>query len=231
MALLDWAAENKTWIFEDDYNSEFRYTAQPIQALQGLDKQQRVIYAGTFSKMMFPEFRLGFLAIPNNLIESFKLAKYYADTRTSYLEQATLAVFISDGHYARHVRRIRKACYERQSAMIEAIQRYIPHGFRVEPSDSGIHVVCWLSENLKEQDIIDKCRKIGLGVQPLSRYCQTKSTSQAILLGFAAHTPSEIVEGIQKMGKIIALIQMMPELLIRISPITSEKSVGNILCF
>ncbi|MFW5393417.1 PLP-dependent aminotransferase family protein [Yersinia sp. 2544 StPb PI] len=204
MALLDWAAENKTWIFEDDYNSEFRYTAPPIQALQGLDKQQRVIYAGTFSKMMFPEFRLGFLVIPNNLIESFKLAKYYADTRTSYLEQATLATFISDGHYARHVRRVRKACYERKKVIIDAIQRYLPNSFKIEPADSGIHIVCWLLDNLKEQDIIDKCRKIGLGAQPLSRYCQTNSPEQAILLGFAAHSPAEIVAGIQRLSQIIA---------------------------
>lgn len=203
MALLDWAAENKAWIFEDDYNSEFRYTAQPIQALQGLDQQRRVIYAGTFSKMMFPEFRLGFLVVPNNLIESFKLAKYYADTRTSYLEQATLAAFIADGHYARHVRRVRKVCYERQQALIEAIRRYLPNSFRVEPSDSGIHLVCWLAGHLQEQDIIDKCREVGLGAQPLSRYCQTESTGQAVLLGFADHPASELVEGVRKLAVIM----------------------------
>ncbi|SUB80987.1 HTH-type transcriptional regulatory protein gabR [Pragia fontium] len=203
IALLDWAAENNVWIFEDDYNSEFRYAAQPIQALQGLDQRERVIYAGTFSKMMFPEFRLGFLVIPKSLIEPFKLAKYYADTRTSYLEQVTLAAFISDGHYARHVRRVRKACYERQSALIEAIQLYLPDSFQIEPSDSGIHIVCWLAEHLTESDIVAKCREIGLGVQPLSRYCQTDSIKQAILLGFAAHPPSELVEGIRKLAQII----------------------------
>lgn len=203
MALLDWAAETDTWVFEDDYNSEFRYTAPPIQALQGLDKQQRVIYAGTFSKMMFPEFRLGFLVIPNKLVKAFKIAKYYADTRTSYLEQATLATFISEGHYARHVRRVRKACYERQKVMTAAIQQYLPDSICIEPSDSGIHLVCWLSDNLNEQDVIDKCRKVGLGAQPLSRYCQNQCEKQAILLGFAAHQPPEIVAGIQKLAQII----------------------------
>jgi len=95
IALLDWASENKMWIFEDDYNSEFGYTAQPIQALQGLDKQQRVIYAGSFSKMMFPGFHLGFLVIPENLVGSFKIAKYYADTRTAYLEQTNKSPVLS----------------------------------------------------------------------------------------------------------------------------------------
>lgn len=203
MALLDWAAEHGVWIFEDDYNSEFRYTAKPIQALQGLDKQRRVIYAGTFSKMMFPEFRLGFLVVPNNLIESFKLAKHYADTRTSYLEQATLAAFIADGHYARHVRRVRKACYERQQVLIEAIRQYLPNSFRIEPSDSGIHLVCWLSGDLTEKEVIDKCRAAGLGAQPLSRYCQTNYEQQAILLGFAAHPPAELVDGIRKLARLM----------------------------
>ena len=87
---------------------------------------------------------------------------------------------------------------------MEAIQRYLPNNFRIEPSDSGIHIVCWLPDILKEQDIIDKCRKIGLGAQPLSRYCQTNSAGHAILLGFAAHSPAEIVAGIQRLGQIIA---------------------------
>jgi GntR family transcriptional regulator/MocR family aminotransferase len=203
IALLDWASENKTWIFEDDYNSEFRYTAQPIQALQGLDQHQRVIYAGSFSKMMFPGFHLGFLVIPESLVESFKIAKYYADTRTPYLEQTILATFISEGHYARHVRRVRKACHERQRVMIEAIQLYLPEIIFAEPSDSGIHIVCWLSEEIQESDMIVQCRKAGLGAQPLSRYCQTKPTNQAILLGFAAHSPLEIVEGIKKLAQVL----------------------------
>lgn len=203
IALLDWAAENKMWIFEDDYNSEFRYTAQPIQALQGLDKQQRVIYAGSFSKMMFPGFQLGFLVIPENLVESFKIAKYYGDTRTPYLEQMILAAFISEGHYARHVRRVRKACHERQRVMIEAIQSYLPEIILAEPFDSGIHIVCWLADGIEESYMIEHCRRAGLGAQPLSRYCQTKPTKQAILFGFAAHSPSEIVDGIKKLAQIM----------------------------
>jgi len=203
VALLDWAAENNMWIFEDDYNSEFRYTAQPLQALQGLDKNQRVIYAGTFSKMMFPGFHIGFLVVPENLVESFKIAKYYADTRTPYLDQATLATFISEGHYARHVRRVRKACHERQRVILEAIQLYLPEIVFAEPIDSGIHIVCWLLIEIQESVLIKACRKAGLGVQPLSRYCQTKPINQAILLGFAAHSPVQIVEGIKTLAQIV----------------------------
>ena len=197
LALLDWATENQAWIFEDDYNSEFRYKSRPIQALQGLDTTQRVIYAGTFSKMMFPELRLGFLVLPPTLTQAFKLAKHYADSSNAYLEQATLAMFIAEGHYARHVRRVRKACDERQQSLIAAIQHDLPKHFQLVPSDSGIHLLCYLAAPWVEKEMIEKCRQLGIGAQPLSRYCQNPFPKPGILFGFAAHTPSEIQQGIQ----------------------------------
>ena len=200
-ALLDWAAQQQKWIFEDDYNSEFRYGTHPIQALQGLDQQQRVIYAGTFSKMMFPEFRLGFMVVPEALIDTVSLAKYYTDTRSSYLEQVALTEFIKDGHYARHVRKIRKACYERQQVLIAAIQHHLSDVLDVQSTDSGIHLVCWLKANWTEQDFIAQCIQVGLSVQPLSRYCQTSSQKAAVLFGYAAHTPDEIKEHIEKLAR------------------------------
>lgn len=203
LALLDWAAEQSKWILEDDYNSEFRYSARPIQALQGLDKQQRVIYAGTFSKMLLPELRLGFLVVPPKLVQAFQLAKHYADTHTAHLEQATLALFIAEGHYARHVRRVRKACLARQTALIAAIEQYLPDKLSVQTSDSGIHLVCWLKGDLTEEEVLNKCRQIRLGAQPLSRYCQAPYPRQAILLGYAAHTPDDLRESIKKLAQIL----------------------------
>ncbi|EPL5632824.1 PLP-dependent aminotransferase family protein [Proteus mirabilis] len=196
IALLEWASSNNMWIFEDDYNSEFRYHTKPIQALQGLDKHQRVIYAGTFSKMMYPGFRLGFLVVPPSLIDSFKVAKYYTDSHSGFLEQATLALFISQGHYARHVRRIRKACYERYLTLTNTIKKYLSHIFRIEPTDSGIHIVCWLQSGYTEEYIVKEGRKIGLAIQPLSRYCIQSYPKQGVLLGYAAHHPSEIEKNI-----------------------------------
>lgn len=203
MILLDWVARENKWILEDDYNSEFRYKARPIQALQGLDKNQRVIYAGTFSKMMFSGFRLGFLVVPELLIKAFRLAKYYADTQSPYLEQATLGLFIKEGYYARHVRRIRRACFERKTALIRAIQTHLPDKLQIEPSDSGIHLVCWLQNKLTEKYIIDQAQKINLGIQPLSRYSQNSYKKQAILIGYANHTPEQIEEHIIKLAEVL----------------------------
>ncbi|HEF8772809.1 PLP-dependent aminotransferase family protein [Providencia manganoxydans] len=203
LTMLEWAHQNNAWIFEDDYNSEFRYLSKPIQALQGLDTHQRVIYAGTFSKMMYPGFRLGFLIVPEILIEPFTMVKYYSDSHSGYLEQAALAQFIQEGHYARHVRKIRKICYSRQHTLINAINQYLAHIFEVTPTDSGIHAVCWLKPDINLQSILSACHQLQFGVQPLSRYCINNQNNNAILFGYAAHTESEITKNI------IALSQLL----------------------
>lgn len=200
ITLLNWAAQQHAWIFEDDYNSEFRYKAQPIQALQGLDQQQRVIYAGTFSKIMFAELRLGFLVIPPALLPAFKRFKHYTDARVAHLEQATLATFIREGHFARHVRRIRKACEQRQSALITALKRHLSHVFEIQALDSGIHLVCDIKAPWSEAEIIRICGEIGLGVQPLIRYCQLPPQRAAVLFGFAAHPVADIHAGVEKLA-------------------------------
>ncbi|MDC9623451.1 PLP-dependent aminotransferase family protein [Xenorhabdus sp. XENO-7] len=203
LALLDWANQHNAWIFEDDYNSEFRYFSKPIQALQGLDTTQRVIYAGTFSKMMYPGLRIGFLVVPEPLINAFTMMKYYSDTHSGYLEQAVLAHFIQEGHYARHVRRVRKICYERQTALFDAINRYLPHVFDMNITDSGIHMVCRLKDGFNEEEIITHCRQLNLGAQPLSRYCIHSFSDKAILFGYAAHTPTEINENIKRLANFV----------------------------
>ena len=203
LELLEWAKLNRAWIFEDDYNSEFRYAERSLQALQGLDQHQRVIYAGTFSKMMYPEFRLGFLVVPPGLKEQFVVTKYFSDIGTSYLEQAVLASFIEDGHYASHVRRIRKACYERRAALVNAIQYYLADKMTVQPSDSGVHIVCWLHNSLTGKDVEEKARMLGMGIQSLSHYYHGEAARQGIMIGFANHPPAAIVDGIRRLAQVI----------------------------
>lgn len=200
LELLEWARVNRAWIFEDDYNSEFRYAARSLQALQGLDQHQRVIYSGTFSKMMYPEFRLGFLVVPPGLKEQFIVTKYFSDIGSSYLEQAVLASFIEEGHYASHVRRVRKACYERRTALVNAIQCYLADKMTVQPSDSGVHIVCWLHDGLTGDEVEQKARMLGLGIQSLSHYYHGDTSRQGILIGFANHPPEVIVEGIRRLA-------------------------------
>ena len=206
LALLDWAQQNNAWVFEDDYNSEFRFLSKPIQALQGLDNHQRVIYAGTFSKMMYPGFRLGFLIVPQILSDAFTMMKYYSDSQCSYLEQAALAQFIQEGHYARHVRKIRKICYERQNAFCKAINLYLPMIFDVEMTDSGIHTVCWIKQGYDINIILEQCRQLGFGAQSLTRYCINSKNNNAIIFGYAAHNESTIINSIQALSEKLRII-------------------------
>lgn len=203
LALLEWAESRQAWIFEDDYNSEFRYAARSLQALQGLDKYHRVIYSGTFSKMMYPEFRLGFLVVPPELREQFMMTKYFSDLCTGYLEQAVLARFIAEGYYASHVRRVRKACYERKNALAAAIAAYLPGKMVVHPSDSGIHMVCWLLNGLTGKEVEMKASQLGMGIQSFERYCQRPMSREGILLGFANHSPEVLQEGIRRLSSVI----------------------------
>lgn len=203
LTLLEWAKRDNLWIFEDDYNGEYRYRSRSIQSLQGLDQHDRVIYSGTFSKMFYSGFRLAFLVLPHALIEPFKVMKHYADSCNSYLEQAALAHFIQEGEYAKYVRKVRKACLERQQTLIDAIQKYLPDVFTINASDSGIHAVVWLKDDWDIQQIVAICRAESLGVQPLYRYAIQPLQKNALLFGYAAHTPEEIETKIQALAEAI----------------------------
>lgn len=171
--------------------------------MQGLDRAGNVIYSGTFSKMIYPGFRLAFLVLPDALIEPFKLAKHYADSCTGYLEQAALAMFIEEGEYAKYVRKVRKTCLERQQAMVDALDRYLSHVFVVQPSDSGIHTVAWLKDGWNVDEMIVMCQSINLGAQPLHRYATLPLARDAVLFGYAAHSVEEITLNIQRLAEAI----------------------------
>ena len=153
--------------------------------------------------MMYPEFRLGFLVVPPDLREQFMMTKYFSDLCTGYLEQAVLARFIAEGHYASHVRRVRKACYERKSALAAAIAAYLPGKMVVHPSDSGIHMVCWLADGLTGKEVEMKASQLGMGIQSFERYCQRPMAREGILLGFANHSPEVLQEGIRRLASVI----------------------------
>jgi GntR family transcriptional regulator/MocR family aminotransferase len=122
-ALLAWAARSDAWILEDDYDSELRYVGRPLPALQGRAPDARVLYTGTFSKVVFPALRLGYLVVPESLVDAFRAARGFADRHSPVLEQAVLADFLTQGHFSRHVRRMRVLYAARQEALVEAARR------------------------------------------------------------------------------------------------------------
>src|SRR2546423_13628180 len=143
LALLEWARAAGAWVIEDDYDSEYRYAHRPLAALQGLDKDGRVIYLGTFSKVMFPSLRIGYVVVPVDLVDAFVAARGVLSRFTPSIDQAALADFIHEGHFTRHIRRMRTLYAERQNLLVEAARRELAGLIEVQPHDAGILLVGW----------------------------------------------------------------------------------------
>lgn len=144
LALLEWAEEAGVWIVEDDYDSEFRYSGRPLEALQGLDRAGRVLYVGTFSKALFPALRLGYLVAPSELLDGLLATRRFIDTHPPLLEQLALADFLTQGHYARHLRRMRHLYRERRDALVEALNHDLGHLLEIAVPEAGLHLAAWL---------------------------------------------------------------------------------------
>src|SRR5687768_11159986 len=155
LSLLEWAATSRAAIFEDDYDSEFRYASRPLPALQGLDRSGCVLYAGTFSKVTFPSLRLGYLVVPAAMIDVFSAARHFIDFHSPYLEQAVMTDFIVEGHFERHIRRMRAIYHERQVLLVSLARERLGGLLDVRPADAGMTVVGWLGGGL------DDVAKIG----------------------------------------------------------------------
>jgi GntR family transcriptional regulator/MocR family aminotransferase len=208
LALLEWARRAAAWIIEDDFDSEFRYTGSPIASLQGLDSSGRVIYIGTFSKTIYPALRLGYLIAPPELADRFRLAETVIDQVSPTVEQAVLTEFIEEGHFTRHVRRMRGLYRERQQALLAAASNDLPDLLRVDAADSGMQVVGWLlRDGLDDKAVSRETRKHGIETEPLSQYCMRAPLPPALLLGFAALKPKELLSGVRALRRVLASLK------------------------
>src|SRR5215217_2928321 len=200
-ALLAWAARSDAWIVEDDYDSEFRYVGRPLPALQGLSPDARVIYIGTSSKVVSPALRVGYLVVPESLVEAFSAARRFADGHTPIVEQAVLADFLDGGHFSRHVRRMRVLYGDRQEALVEAARRELRGLLDVSPLHTGMHLVGWLPEGVDDRQASARGIEAGVMTQPLSAF-RTRSTGPgALLLGYACVPEKEIAEGVRLLAR------------------------------
>ena len=201
LALLEWAERTGAWVLEDDYDSEYRYRGKPLPSLQGLDPGGRVVYIGSFSKTMFPSLRLGFLVLPPELVEAFRRARSVIDGHSPVTEQAVLADFITEGHFARHIRRMRALYEERQSALVEAAGRDLGGLLEVQPSDGGMHLVGWLPPGVDDVKAAERAQAGGVSVRPLSSCSVAKVRRGGLLLGYAALTIPQIREGVKRLAQ------------------------------
>lgn len=204
LALLEWARRSAAWVIEDDFDSEFRYAGAPIASLQGLDTANRVIYVGTFSKTVFPALRLGYLIPPPELLGRFCAAQISIDSLSPTAEQATLTDFIEEGHFTRHVRRMRAIYRERQEALLGAARQGLPDTLQVQAAETGMHAMGWLTRRgANDIEVSQEARKHGIEAQPLSRYCISAALPPGLVLGFGALPPRELILGVRKLGDIL----------------------------
>lgn len=204
LALLDWANQKNAVIIEDDYNSEFRYAGRPLASLQGLDKNGRVIYIGTFSKTIFPALRIGCAVVPPILADIFTTARALADVHSSAIEQAILAEFISEGHFARHVRRMRQLYEKRQKILVSECKKHLKGLLEVEKTDAGMHLVGWLPEGVDDQTISEKAAQRNLKLAPVSSYSGKKMKRGGLILGYTAFDDRQIKNGVKVMKEILS---------------------------
>ncbi len=204
LRLLEWAKENNAWIIEDDYDSEFRYSGNPLQSLQGLDSSGNVIYLGTFSKVLFPGLRLGYLVLPSsNLMEQFIAAKSITDRQSSIMDQIIVSIFIEEGHFTKHLRRMRMLYKERQEYFISEVVKELNSAIKVKNDNAGMHLIGWLNKNYNEKKIAAELTRNKIFVNPLSGYSLKFKMPPALVLGYTAFGKKAIQSGIQKMASVL----------------------------
>ncbi|HEX8070572.1 MAG TPA: PLP-dependent aminotransferase family protein [Pyrinomonadaceae bacterium] len=200
LALLEWANRAGAWVLEDDYDSEYRYEGRPLAALQGLDAEGRVIYLGTFSKVLFPALRLGYMVVPPDLVEVFTNARGLASRFSPTIEQAVLADFINEGHFARHIRRMRALYAERQRVLLDAAARDLAGLLDVRPDPAGIHLVGWLPAGVDDQQAARAAAAVGIDAQPLSSFRLKPGGRGGLLLGYAAFDERQIRHAVRQLA-------------------------------
>ena len=200
LALLEWSREAHAWIVEDDYDSEYRFSGRPLEALQGRDRAGRVLYIGTFSKVLFPSLRLGYLVAPPELLKGLLATRRLIDVHLPLLEQMALADFMAEGYFARHVRRMRLLYRERRNALVEALTRELGNRLDITVPEAGLHLVAWLPSGMSAQAAAHRAAAYGLHVLPISQFSLRPLQRDGLLLGFASASPQELRAGVQTLA-------------------------------
>jgi GntR family transcriptional regulator / MocR family aminotransferase len=203
LELLAWAEESDGLIIEDDYDSEFRYSSRPIPALQGLAQSQSVIYVGTFSKILFPALRVGYLIVPEYLTRVFSRAKWLADRQTPMLEQKVLTDFINEGHLERHLRRMRTLYDRRRQTLVRALEYHLGGRVEILGENTGMHLMVRLQTALSDEEVVSRARAEGMGLVSAKLYYLKNGRRDEFVLGYAGLSERKIQEGVRRLAKII----------------------------
>jgi GntR family transcriptional regulator / MocR family aminotransferase len=203
-ALLAWARKHGSWIVEDDYDSELRYAGHPFPSLQGL-APDRVVYLGTFSKILFPSLRLGYAIVPDVLVSAFCGARLLMDRHTPTADQHVLAAFITEGHLDQHIRRIRSVYSDRRTQLIGMLGRWIPKDLAwLQPSDQGMHMVLWLAQGIDDTLLASRALEAGVSVRAVSPMYSEGNGRSGLLLGLGGYSNEQMEAAVRTLAAIIA---------------------------
>jgi len=202
LQLLDWAESNGSWIIEDDYDSEYRYEGPPVTSLQGLDRNSRVVYIGTFSKVLFPSLRVGYLVLPEDLVERFLAARFALDIGPATFQQSVLADFIAEGHFARHIRRMRSVYAERRNALIKNLHDQFGSAAQVIGAEAGMHLSAVLN-GIPDQEISAQAAHENLWVAALSAFYLGKKVQHGFILGFGSTSVQQMPAAVRKLCSLV----------------------------
>ncbi len=203
LTLLDWASRANAWIVEDDYDSEYRYRGRPLDALQGLDRQGRVLYVGTFSKVLFPALRIGYVVAPPPLVPALLAARRFTDVHMPVLEQMALADFMRDGHYARHLRRMLRHYGKLRACLHRELKANLGDVLEVSLPEAGLELVAWLPVGVDDVRMSEMAAEVGIKAVPLSRQSLEPLPRGGLLLGFAGTTVEGIRSGVQDLAAVL----------------------------
>jgi GntR family transcriptional regulator / MocR family aminotransferase len=201
LELLEWARSSGALIFEDDYDSEYRYSGRPVPALQGLDTSGSVVFFGTFNKVLFPSLRIAYVVLPRDLIPYVAASIHTTRRHAPVLDQAILSDFMTEGHFARHLRRMRKVYAERHAVLLERAEKHLAGLLDVSPIEAGLQTIGWLPEGIDSDEAARAASANGIDVTPLSRFRRTARTRDGLQLGFASVDPKEIRRGVRELAK------------------------------
>jgi GntR family transcriptional regulator / MocR family aminotransferase len=203
LLLLNWAQSEGAWIIEDDYDSEYRFDTKPIASLQGLDVNSRVIYIGTFSKVLFPSLRVGYIVIPRDLVNLFESVRFVTDIFPPYLYQEVLADFMQLGHLGRYIRKMRRIYGERRSILVDCIRAEFGDFLKAHGTSAGMHVSVTLPEGFSDMEICGRASEQKLLLWRLSQYYAGRNPLQGFVLGFGSTGAEQIPSAVKRLRALV----------------------------
>lgn len=205
LELLGWAIRQQAWIIEDDYDGEYRYVSRPLPALKSLDRDGRVLYSGTFSKVLFPGLRLAYAVVPQEQVERFQQASQTFRSSCPELTQAIVATFMTEGHFARHIQRMRKLYSERRAFTVAGLNKVLGNRVHIDANPGGMHLILRLGNQMTDWELVERMRQDGLFAEALSEWSLLGEKPSGLLLGFANITSQASAEQLGE--RILALLE------------------------